>query len=220
MRAIQRPFLCLALALACGPAGPEEPTASGSSGSSGASGSSSSSSSGTTLTPTSGGSTSEGATSEASTTSATTAGPTSEAVSSTSTGASDSSGGSSGGVSPVCEAAALLQMKDPVATPAMGPTWEPGEGVTVGATLFNPGAVDFTDYPGIRVSADHPGVTPAMAENWFFVLFAGMEAPITVDLVAAPDVPAPSTITFTIELTLLNHTCPDLPKLELALEIG
>lgn len=209
---------CVALALACGPAGPEDPSASGSSGSSGASGSSSSSS-GTTLAPTSSGSTSEGATSEASTTSGTTAGPTSEAMSS-STGASDSSGSSSGGVSPLCEAAALLQMKDPVATPNMGPTWEPGEGVTVGVTLFNPGAVDFTDYPGIRVSADHPGVTPAMAENWLFALLAGMEAPITVDLVAAPDVPAPSTITFTIELTLLNHTCPDLPKLELALEIG
>lgn len=218
MRATPIPFLCAALALACGPSGPQEPTASGSGGSSGAS--ESSSSGATTLSPTSSGSTSEGGTSEGVTTGETTAGPTTEAMSSTSVGPGGSSGSSSGGSSTVCDAAALLEMKDAVATPDVGPTWEPGESVTVGVTLVNPGAVDFTDYPGIRVSADHPGVTPEMAENWLFALLAGMETPITVSLMAAPDVPAPSTITFTIELAVLNQTCPGLPSLELAVEIG
>lgn len=138
-----------------------------------------------------------------------------------SSGVSDAtSGGSTGGTdSGVCTAAALIELKDPVATPDMGPTWGPGESVMIGVTLHNPGPEDFLTYPGIRVVADHPGVTAVMPENWLFALLVGQDNPLTVSFTAAPDVPAPAVINFTIEVTVLNEGCVGLMQVVLPVDL-
>lgn len=119
----------------------------------------------------------------------------------------------------VCAGAAAIELKDATATPEMGPGWEPGESVMIGVTLHNAGAADFLSYPGIRVVADHPGVTAAMPENWLFALLLGQDNQLSVSFTAAADVPAPSVVTFTIEVVVLNQSCPGLMRVDLPVDL-
>jgi hypothetical protein len=135
-------------------------------------------------------------------------------------GADATSGGSTGSPDPVvCSAAALIELKDPSATPDMGPTWGPGEGVMIGVTLHNPGPEDFLTYPGVRVVADHPGVTARMPETYLFALLVGQDNPLAISFTAAPDVPAPAVVNFTIEVTVLNEGCLGLMQVVLPVDL-
>ncbi len=166
---------------------------------------------------------------EASATSATsdaptTSGSTSEVSSSTTTTAgttttTTTTAGTTGPADPVCAAAAAIEIKDAIAIPAMGPAWEPGESVTIQVTLHNAGSEDFLDYPGIRVQADHPGVTTVMPEDWLFALLLAQDNSLMVTFTAAADVPAPSVVTFTIAVGVLNQECPGLMQTGLPVDL-
>lgn len=169
-------------------------------------------------------------TSEASATSATseaptTSGSTSEVSSSTTTTSAGTTttttttAGTTGPADPVCAAAAAIEIKDAIAIPAMGPAWEPGESVTIQVTLHNAGSEDFLDYPGIRVQADHPGVTTVMPEDWLFALLLAQDNSLMVTFTAAADVPAPSVVTFTIAVGVLNQECPGLMQTGLPVDL-
>lgn len=118
----------------------------------------------------------------------------------------------------VCAAAASLEIKAVTATPSAGPTWNPGEALTIEATLRNPTADDFLTYPGIRVSTEAPGVTSDAPENWLFALLAGMEAPLQVGF-AAGDAAVPGPVQFEVEIVVLNETCPGLARRSLEVQL-
>lgn len=150
----------------------------------------------------------------AGTSSGTTAAPTTGATAA-STGDASTGGASTGSFDPVvCDAATKIGITGAKATPADGPTWSPGEAVTIEALLFNAGTDDFNTYPGIRVTADRPDVVSDAPENWLFALFAGMENSLPIVFTADPAA-KPGPVTFTIEVVVLGMSCPDLARLEI-----
>lgn len=213
---LRRAPLLLALLTACGPESPDDTT-----GTSSGDGTSTSTSTTTATATTDASSTGLLTTDAPATTDApTTDAPTTDATTTDATATSTTSA-STGAVDPaVCDAAALIELKDPIATPDPPPNWSPGGMVTIGVTLVNTGPTDFNEYPGIRVTADHPGVTAAIPENYLFALFAGMENTLSVTFMAAPDVPSPSVVTFTIEVVALNESCPGLMQIQLPVDVN
>ena len=193
--------LAALLSLACGPVAPGETTAD--TGDASTTGDASAgTSSGATAAPTTG---------VAPTTGDVTTGSTGDA----STGDQGTGGASTGSFDPiVCAAAETIGITSAKATPVDGPTWSPGEAVTIEALLFNAGTADFNNYPGIRVTADRPDVVSDAPENWLFALFAGMENSLPVVFTADPAA-KPGPVTFTIEVVVLGQSCPDLARLEI-----
>lgn len=118
-----------------------------------------------------------------------------------------------GGVPELCDHLAQLVLSDPFATP-QADAWFAGTSITVGATMTNPLPYGFNWYPGIRVSADHDGVTSAAPENNFFALLEDSSEQISVVFDAADDVPPDTVVTFTIEVFALNQDCPDADTIE------
>lgn len=196
-------WLAALLSLACGPVAPGETTAD--TGDASTTGDASAgTSSGATAAPTTG----------------VTAAPTTGDVTTGSTGGGSTGDASTGGASTgsfdpvVCAAAQPIAIKSAKATPVDGPTWSPGEAVTIEALLFNAGPADFNNYPGIRVTADRPDVVSDAPENWLFALFAGMENSLPVVFTADPAA-KPGPVTFTIEVVVLGQSCPDLARFEI-----
>ena len=189
--------------IACGPAVDDGATSSSGTGSV-------STSEASTGTTTSDAPTTSGSTSEVSSSTTTTAGTTTTTT---------TTAGTTGPADPVCAAAAAIEIKDAIAIPAMGPAWEPGESVTIQVTLHNAGSEDFLDYPGIRVQADHPGVTTVMPEDWLFALLLAQDNSLMVTFTAAADVPALSVVTFTITVGVLNQECPGLMQTGLPVDL-
>ena len=125
-------------------------------------------------------------------------------------GSSSSAGGAGGaGPSPQCLEMAAIVLSDPMVSPG----WGPGETATVTITMTNPTAAD-VQYPGVGVSPDHPGVTPPVASNTFFVVFAGTSVPIDVGFMADASVPAGTAVGFQASLIDLEGTpCPNVAGL-------
>jgi len=109
----------------------------------------------------------------------------------------------------LCAAAAVIELLDPLATPEPLP-WLPGGSIEVGVTLHNTGDADFSWYPGIEVSADHPLVTSGMPSNWLYAIFGGMKTPIGVVFVADPTIEPGTLVTFTIRGVVLGKQCEGL----------
>jgi hypothetical protein len=76
---------------------------------------------------------------------------------------------------------------------------------------------DYFDYPGIRVTSSHPGVTDASAENWFFGMFAGQSEPLGVAFQASADAAPGTVVTFTVEVASLGLMgCEGVATLDVA----
>ncbi|MBK8264686.1 MAG: hypothetical protein IPK80_25510 [Nannocystis sp.] len=111
----------------------------------------------------------------------------------------------------VCAAAAPIALIDPTAEPQPAP-WLPGGSIEVGVTLHNTGGADFSWYPGIEVSADHPLVTSGAPANWLYAIFAGMKTPIAVVFTADPAIEPGTLVTFTIRGVVLGKQCEGLAE--------
>lgn len=206
--------LALAAPIACAGAGDDagESEASGGSGSTSATSTSSASASSTSAATTSTAtSTATGTATEGTATDAGSTGTTALTSPPETTGAPPDDAA-------LCAAAAKIFPIMPSAEPVTPPGWGPGESINVFVVLDNTGP-DFNWYPGIRVSADHPQVTSENPENWFYAIFSGPSAPIGVGFTADPSIPPGTLVTFTIETTVLNVECPDLPSITLEVTI-
>jgi hypothetical protein len=134
-------------------------------------------------------------------------------------GDGDGDGGTTGSFDP-CVDFELLRIDSVSANSSSGLTWMPGASGEVGATLAVDGTEGFFNYPGIRVSADHPGLTSLTPENWLFGIIPGQPAWLGVSFDAASDIAPGTTVNFTIEATSLEESCGVADTAEIAVVIG
>jgi len=113
-----------------------------------------------------------------------------------------------GGVEPGGDESPDLIVTDPKTADADGNgAWIAGEALTITVTLTNQGDESFNWYPGVKLTADHAGVTVTGSEFWFYAIFAGMSLEASFEATAAADVPAGTTVTFEASVVALN--CAD-----------
>lgn len=89
-----------------------------------------------------------------------------------------------------------------------GPTWEPGETVTVNFSVFNSSGVEDNNYPSVYVEADARGVQTPMPIFTWFAIVAGDTTEGALHFTSTDALEPGTEVEFTAHVATLRDACP------------
>lgn len=91
-----------------------------------------------------------------------------------------------------------------------GPTWEPGESITINFSLFNAAVSDNGSYPSVYVESDTEGVTIEQPIFSWFAIFAGQTFDGALLFSSAESITVGTEVVFTAHVATLTDPCPGI----------